>query len=372
MKKATATVLAFAIALGGCATPSKDVATAYVSPVQYNSYTCDQILAESSRLLVRVNELGGQLDKAADNDKVITGVALILFWPAAFALGGTKGQEAEYARLKGEHEALQQAWIQKKCSAPMAGVGPTPNGMPLAQGNIQMADTTPLMVGDRLTYRLREAMTGVEQGEATLTISSIANGQVGFDGDSLIISDQGTLTKGQVTRPTILGINVARLGTGNKFKGTFRSAPHTGNPDASVDLSVLGPDIYVVPGRRLSAVRIGLSGYSTVSSAQVPGRAASASPFNGSLVVDAATGIVLEMKVKSPSSLYAIDLALVRIENPNPPPAALPATTSAPPAPGANTAATKEEKLKELKRLHDAGLITPEVYSAQQKVILGN
>ena len=39
---------------------------------------------------------------------------MILFWPALFALGGTKQQEAEYARLKGEYDAVQQAAIAKK------------------------------------------------------------------------------------------------------------------------------------------------------------------------------------------------------------------------------------------------------------------
>jgi hypothetical protein len=35
-------------------------------------------------------------------------------------------------------------------------------------------------------------------------------------------------------------------------------------------------------------------------------------------------------------------------------------------------ARSKEDKLRELKRLYDAGLINAEVYSAQQKAILGN
>jgi hypothetical protein len=60
-----------------------------------------------------VNELGGRLDQASSNDKVLMGVAMVLFWPAAFALGGTKAQEAEYGRLKGEFDAVQIAAIKK-------------------------------------------------------------------------------------------------------------------------------------------------------------------------------------------------------------------------------------------------------------------
>ena len=59
--------------------------------------------------------MAGRLDEAASNDKVLMGVGLVLFWPALFALGGTKQQEADFARLKGEYDAIQQAMIAKKC-----------------------------------------------------------------------------------------------------------------------------------------------------------------------------------------------------------------------------------------------------------------
>ena len=67
------------------------------------------------RLQTRVNQLGGRLDEAASNDKAIGVVAAILFWPALFALGGVKTQEAEYAHLKGEADAIQQSAVIKKC-----------------------------------------------------------------------------------------------------------------------------------------------------------------------------------------------------------------------------------------------------------------
>jgi hypothetical protein len=115
MKKQLLVVLSAAIALMGCATSSKDIAPAYVSPMHYQAYDCDQIIGEAERLQLRVNQSGGRLDEAASNDKAITAVGVILFWPALFALGGTKQQETEYARLRGEYEALQQAAVRKKC-----------------------------------------------------------------------------------------------------------------------------------------------------------------------------------------------------------------------------------------------------------------
>lgn len=116
MKKRLSSVLLTVVALMGCATSSKNIAPTYVSPMQYQAYDCDQITAEVTRLQARVNQLGGRLDEAASNDKALTAVGVILFWPALFALGGTKQQEAEYARLTGEYEALQQVAVMKKCT----------------------------------------------------------------------------------------------------------------------------------------------------------------------------------------------------------------------------------------------------------------
>ena len=129
-----ASLLCAALAVSGCATSSKEISATYVSPMQYQPYDCGQLLAESQRIQSRVVELGGRLDQAASNDKAIMGVGLILFWPALFALGGTKQQEAEYARLRGEYDAVQQTAIQKKCAAMPAAApaGSAPGAAPAA------------------------------------------------------------------------------------------------------------------------------------------------------------------------------------------------------------------------------------------------
>jgi hypothetical protein len=115
MKKFGVYALSGCIALSGCATASKDISAAYISPMQFQSYDCEQLSSETQRIQARVVQLGGRLDTAASNDKAIAGVGIILFWPALFALGGTKQQEADYSRLRGEYDAVQQAAILKKC-----------------------------------------------------------------------------------------------------------------------------------------------------------------------------------------------------------------------------------------------------------------
>lgn len=104
-----------AIVLAGCAQKSEEVTASYVSPLTYQNYSCSQIIEEANRITSKVSELSGVQNKKAKDDAVATGVALVLFWPAAFFIKGDKQTAAELARHKGELEALKQVSIQKRC-----------------------------------------------------------------------------------------------------------------------------------------------------------------------------------------------------------------------------------------------------------------
>lgn len=103
------------LVLAGCATSSAGIATGYSSPLVYAGYTCQQLGFEDQELLSRVSSLGGQIDRRATNDKIAMGVAAVVFWPALFFVKGDGAEAAEYARLKGEHEAVNHAAIMKGC-----------------------------------------------------------------------------------------------------------------------------------------------------------------------------------------------------------------------------------------------------------------
>ena len=96
-----------AVSLVGCATRADEIEAAYVSPLQYESFTCKQIGLEIGRVSTRVHEVTGQQEDTADKDAVVMGVGLILFWPALFFLAGGDHEE-ELARLKGEYDACQR------------------------------------------------------------------------------------------------------------------------------------------------------------------------------------------------------------------------------------------------------------------------
>jgi hypothetical protein len=103
------------LTLAGCAKSSGEIRGAYVSPIQYQNYSCQQIGAELQRVSARANEAAGVQDDKADNDALVTAAAIVVFWPAAFFVGGDGQTAAELARLKGEFEALERAGIEKNC-----------------------------------------------------------------------------------------------------------------------------------------------------------------------------------------------------------------------------------------------------------------
>ncbi|WP_043539487.1 hypothetical protein [Salinarimonas rosea] len=121
-----------AAALAGCASRANDVTAAYVSPLTYESYTCDQLREEAARVSSRAVAATGAQNQRASNDAVATGVSLVLFWPAAFLVRGDGAQAAELARLKGEMDAIEQVSTRKQCGIEFQRA-PQPVATPVAE-----------------------------------------------------------------------------------------------------------------------------------------------------------------------------------------------------------------------------------------------
>lgn len=101
--------------VAGCASSTDKIGTAYVSPLTYSDYNCKQVGAEMARIGRRASELTHNINKNASGDSVAMGVGLVLFWPSLFFIDGDSPEAQEYARLKGEYNAAEQASIQKEC-----------------------------------------------------------------------------------------------------------------------------------------------------------------------------------------------------------------------------------------------------------------
>src|SRR3982074_2471162 len=108
-------IVALGAALGGCASSSAEITPAYISPVMYQQYTWQQLAQEAQAVSARAAALSGVQDSKRTNDGLATAAAIVVFWPAAFFVGGDKQTAAELGQMKGQMVAIEQASIQKKC-----------------------------------------------------------------------------------------------------------------------------------------------------------------------------------------------------------------------------------------------------------------
>jgi hypothetical protein len=114
----------------GCAKPASEITPAYVSPLQYESYTCAQLAEEAQRISARAMSVAGVQDQRATSDAVWTTVGVVVFWPALFAVRGNDQNAYELARLRGEMEAIEQTSIRKKCGIRFERTPPPPAAAP--------------------------------------------------------------------------------------------------------------------------------------------------------------------------------------------------------------------------------------------------
>ena len=116
-KKIVTTIfpLGFIFLLGCIATHPNDVTSTYVSPLQYERYDCDQIAMEMERVSRQASEAFGVVkQKRAKNSRIMS-AGLVLWLPVMLVAKGDGPEVAEFARLKGELDTLEQIAIQKKC-----------------------------------------------------------------------------------------------------------------------------------------------------------------------------------------------------------------------------------------------------------------
>ena len=106
--------------LSSCASNPDNIDAAYVSPLKYANYNCNQLSQEMDYIGRRTNTLYRSLKQKRTGDAWQMGVGLVLFWPTLFALEGGDGPEAtEYAQIKGEYEAVRSVSVEKSCNLNM-------------------------------------------------------------------------------------------------------------------------------------------------------------------------------------------------------------------------------------------------------------
>ena len=112
MKRFYATAIAVLgiICLCGCAnlpTPTSQITGTYVSPVKYEKFDCEQLVAENNSLARRENQLVIAQEQRLKTSKVQA------FW---YGYGNGDGIEAsELANVRGDKEAVLHAIEKKQC-----------------------------------------------------------------------------------------------------------------------------------------------------------------------------------------------------------------------------------------------------------------
>lgn len=115
MKKMIITSLLSVTMLAGCAKNTSELGKAYVSPMMYEDYSCQQLKGEMMRLTRRAEELTKSVNDNAQGDSVAMGLGLVLFWPALFFIDGDSPEAQEYRQIRGEYDAVEKTLVMKQC-----------------------------------------------------------------------------------------------------------------------------------------------------------------------------------------------------------------------------------------------------------------
>ena len=120
-------LVAVTLAVAGCASHPDRMQPASVSDVAYKNHSCEELATDARRVNTRLGELYTHLRNEANNDTAQMAAGLVIFWPALFFLEGGDGPEAaEYARLRGESEAIHAIASRKECGLDIKAYEPPP------------------------------------------------------------------------------------------------------------------------------------------------------------------------------------------------------------------------------------------------------
>ena len=115
-----AVVLAFALALPGCAEMSDSMSLAFADPAKYDLYDCKQLEPERKRLAERTAELQGFMAKAQ------TGTGGVVVAEMAY--------RNDYIATRGQARLADEAWQKNRCreTVPGAAMPVAPPAAPAA------------------------------------------------------------------------------------------------------------------------------------------------------------------------------------------------------------------------------------------------
>lgn len=102
-------------ALSACASKADNIQGTYTPTVLYENLTCQQLVREGWSVSNRAHAAAGKQNRHRVEDEVAITAGVLVFWPALFFTHGNDATSAEYAQLKGEMQAIEDASQNKNC-----------------------------------------------------------------------------------------------------------------------------------------------------------------------------------------------------------------------------------------------------------------
>ena len=180
-----------------------------------------------------------------------------------------------------------------------------------ATGNAAVSAALGVSVGTRISFADTDPVSGSALGESSYVISALEpNGAMSLNDGSIVVNGDGSPLKGALHGAMIYGIGPEQIKRGGPWTGRFR-APAIA-VDVPVEVSVVGRQTKLISGRSFDAARLHVEGFASRENVIATG-SAGGSTFSGDMLVDSATGLVLEIKVRSRHPSYNVQRELVRI-----------------------------------------------------------
>lgn len=191
------------------------------------------------------------------------------------------------------------------------GGAPAPATIALATSKNTGVPVTLVAVGTRISFLDTDPVSGGPLNESSYVVTGIQpGGAMSLNDGSIVVGADGSPMKGVLHGAMIYGVGPDQLSRGGTWSGRFR-APLV-SVDVPVELSVIGPEAKVISGCNFKAVRLHVEGYASRENV-IPTSSAGGSAFTGEMLVDTATGLVLEIKVRSRHPSYNVQRELVRV-----------------------------------------------------------
>jgi hypothetical protein len=165
--------------------------------------------------------------------------------------------------------------------------------------------------GTMLVFQDSEPISGAPQGESVFVVAEQSAKQWVFNRGSIIARPDGTPVKGSMHAAMIYGAGPKEIAQGGSWEAHFRGS---GAERVPVTLTLLDKQTRSIGGRQFNAARLQVEGYA----ARFTGGSNGGARIDGEMLVDADTGLVLSISVKSRHQSYGVRRELVRVAAPEP------------------------------------------------------